>query len=75
MNAPDLSVVIPVYNEEENIPKLHHRLANTMRGLAQSYEVIFVNDGSRDGTLNCLKAIQVQNPHTRILSLAWGRLG
>lgn len=70
MNAPDLSVVIPTYNEEENIHELYCRLSNTMKGLARPYEVIFVNDGSRDGTLNRLKAIQVQDPHIRILDLA-----
>jgi dolichol-phosphate mannosyltransferase len=70
MNAFDFSVVIPVYNEEKNIRELYRRLTNTMEGLARPYEVIFVNDGSRDGTLNHLKAIQAQDPHVKVLDLA-----
>lgn len=70
MNVPDFSIVIPVYNEEENIPELYRRLTNVMESLARPYEVIFVNDGSRDGTLNRLKALQAHNPSFRILNLA-----
>jgi undecaprenyl-phosphate 4-deoxy-4-formamido-L-arabinose transferase len=55
MDAPELSVVIPVYNEEENLPELLQRLKTSLGAIGQPYEVIFVNDGSRDRSLQILK--------------------
>jgi len=55
--SPDLSVVIPVFNEEENIGKLHTELTRALRGVTPSYEVIFVDDGSRDSTPDELRRI------------------
>jgi glycosyltransferase involved in cell wall biosynthesis len=52
-----LSIVIPVYNEEENIPILHQRLGESLAPLGRPYEVIFVNDGSADGTEAALQRI------------------
>lgn len=54
-NEPDLSVVIPVYNEEENLPELLQRLKTSLGAIGRPYEVIFVNDGSRDHSLQILK--------------------
>ncbi len=51
----DLSVVIPMYNEEENIRPLFERLFPVLEGLGYKYEVVCVNDGSRDGTLSILE--------------------
>ena len=48
MTAPSLSVVIPVYNEEAGLPALFDRLYPALDALGVPYEVIFVNDGSRD---------------------------
>ena len=45
------SIVVPIYNEEANIPELHRRLTETMDGLGDPYELVFVDDGSRDRTL------------------------
>lgn len=70
MNAPDLSVVVPLYNEQENIADLRRRLKKTMESLARPYEIIFVNDGSQDGTLETLKAIRAEDPRVKILDLA-----
>jgi undecaprenyl-phosphate 4-deoxy-4-formamido-L-arabinose transferase len=53
--APEVSVVIPVYNEELNLPLLFSRLYPVMDGLGRSYEVIFTNDGSADHSLDLLK--------------------
>lgn len=50
MQRPELSVVIPVYNEEESLPALFNRLYPALDGLKLSYEVVFVNDGSVDRT-------------------------
>ena len=55
MDEPELSVVIPVYNEEENLPELLQRLKTSLGAIGRPYEVIFVNDGSRDHSLQILK--------------------
>ncbi len=56
MSAPMLSVVIPVYNEEAVLPALFARLYPALDALGLSYELIFINDGSRDGSLALLGA-------------------
>ncbi len=57
-----LSVIIPVYNEEENIPILHERLNQVLRGQDYSYEVIYVDDGSTDETFLQLQLIAHLDP-------------
>jgi undecaprenyl-phosphate 4-deoxy-4-formamido-L-arabinose transferase len=54
VTAPLVSVVIPVYNEEESLPALFERLMPVMENLGRSYEVVFINDGSRDRSLALL---------------------
>ena len=54
MRKSDISVVIPVYNEEESLRGLFDRLFPVLEGLERSYEVIFINDGSRDSSLPLL---------------------
>src|SRR3712207_575561 len=49
--APELSVVMPVLNEQENLLALHTRLSSVLKETRLSYEIIFVDDGSRDGSL------------------------
>ncbi|MGE5190471.1 MAG: glycosyltransferase [Gemmatimonadota bacterium] len=51
-----ISVVIPVYNEERNIPLLHDRLQAALQSMKRPYEIVFVDDGSRDGSLEVLKS-------------------
>lgn len=53
MKKPDISIVIPLYNEADNIEPLGHAILLAMQG--QNYEVIFVNDGSTDGSAKKLK--------------------
>jgi len=53
--SPYYSVVVPAYNEEENVQKLHQEIVETMEDLGKPYEIIFVNDGSTDKTLEKLK--------------------
>src|SRR5450759_4765442 len=68
---PSLSVVIPVFNEEENLPRLLPRLLPVLDGLARTYEVLFVDDGSRDGSLDILKGFAAAHPgKVRVLELA-----
>ncbi|MDW7998520.1 MAG: glycosyltransferase family 2 protein, partial [Thermodesulfovibrio sp.] len=64
----DLSVVIPLYNEEENIYELHKKLTETLNKLSINYEVIYVDDGSIDNTLNYLEEIQKKDHHVVVLS-------
>ena len=46
----DISVVIPLLNERESLPELHERIVSTMASEGLSYEVIFIDDGSTDGS-------------------------
>lgn len=61
-----LSVVIPVYNEAENIPPLTERLNSALHDWQGPVEILFVDDGSNDGTLALLKQAQEKDPRIRI---------
>jgi undecaprenyl-phosphate 4-deoxy-4-formamido-L-arabinose transferase len=66
--APQLSVVIPVYNEEANLPVLFARLYPVLDGLGRPYEVIFTNDGSADRSFALLQAQHAARPDvTRVI--------
>ncbi len=68
MSSPALSVVIPVYNEEAGLPALFARLYPALDALAVPYEVIFVNDGSRDRSAALLKDQYLARPDvTRVV--------
>lgn len=62
--SPEISIVIPVYNEEESLPRLFEELYPVMDGLGRSYEIIFVNDGSRDRSFSMLYDFRKLHPHT-----------
>ncbi|RAU23271.1 glycosyltransferase [Paramagnetospirillum kuznetsovii] len=68
--APTLSVIIPCYNEGENVPLLFGRLLPVLAGLDVSFEVICVNDGSRDDTLDRLLEVQTGEPRLRVIDLS-----
>lgn len=53
-NLKDLSVIIPVYNEEHNLPELYSRLLDAINSITNNYEFIFINDGSKDDSLNTI---------------------
>lgn len=65
----DLSVAIPVCNEAESIPELHRQLAEAAAGSPWRWEFIFVDDGSRDGTWEALRAAQAADPRVRAIRL------
>ena len=69
MLRPEISVVIPVYNEAENVPDLHRELTTALERLARPYEIIVVDDGSQDGTLQALQRLEAQDEHLRVLRL------
>lgn len=64
---PLLSIVIPVYNEEENLPELLQRLNESLLAIGRPYEVIFVNDGSRDRSLQILKEASASDPCLKVV--------
>jgi dolichol-phosphate mannosyltransferase len=64
-DAPLLSVVIPIYNEQENLPELGRRLKVALEGLGEAWEVVFVNDGSRDGSSELLKKLRAEDPRMK----------
>jgi hypothetical protein len=66
---PELSVVVPVYDEEGNVEPLHAELTDVCTRLGRPYEIVFVNDGSRDGTLARLSALVGTDPHLRVVDL------
>jgi glycosyltransferase involved in cell wall biosynthesis len=70
MPRPTLSLVLPIYNEEGVIPELHSRLQSFLTELALDAEVVFVNDGSRDRSMELLRGISAGEPRYRILSFA-----
>jgi len=63
----DISVVVPVYNEEENIRVLHRRLTETMERLGRSYELVLVDDGSSDHSAEVITGLAEKDPHTRLI--------
>lgn len=64
-----ISVIIPIYNEQDNIPELYRELVSILSALNQDYEIIFVDDGSTDSSLKILKELKNTNPNVKILSL------
>jgi undecaprenyl-phosphate 4-deoxy-4-formamido-L-arabinose transferase len=68
MDNAQIAVVIPVYNEEENLNALMQRLMPVMRGLGKSFEIIFIDDGSRDNSLEILKGF-TQNTQVKVVEL------
>jgi undecaprenyl-phosphate 4-deoxy-4-formamido-L-arabinose transferase len=67
MPEPFLSVVIPVYNEEENLPELLPRLKAALDAIGRNYEVVLINDGSRDRSLELLREAAVRDPHIVVI--------
>ena len=55
---PYFSVIVPLFNEEKNIAKLHQEIIMVMKSLKKPYEIIFVDDGSSDNTLQVLKKLK-----------------
>ncbi|HYD21363.1 MAG TPA: glycosyltransferase, partial [Flavipsychrobacter sp.] len=65
-----LSIVVPVFNEYQIIDRLVERLVNSANGIGVDYEIIFVNDGSRDGSLQKLQEACAANPKLRFVSFS-----
>ncbi|HET7524871.1 MAG TPA: glycosyltransferase [Burkholderiaceae bacterium] len=75
LKTPEISVVIPVYNEEQVLPKLFERLYPVLDGLGESYEILFVNDGSRDHSAELLAQQFRRRPDVTRVVLFTGNFG
>jgi polyisoprenyl-phosphate glycosyltransferase len=67
---PVFSVVVPMFDEAEIIGDMHRRLAASMATLDAPWEVIYVNDGSRDTTIRMLEALQQADHHVALVNLS-----
>jgi dolichol-phosphate mannosyltransferase len=65
-----LSVVVPIYNEEENISAFHSAIRSVMEGMEEHWEVVYVNDGSRDKSLSLLMDIQKHDPRVTVVEFS-----
>lgn len=69
MSSPDLSVVVPVYNEKDNLPELAAEISAALDGLPLEHEVLFVDDGSTDDTPEVLRRLAAADHRVRVLRL------
>lgn len=69
MTSPYVSIVIPVFNEEDNLPELLARLSGALAATGRDYEAILVNDGSRDASLEILRRAAADDPHLVVVDL------
>ncbi len=65
--TPDFSVILPIYNEQENVGPLIGEIRDAMRGLGRPWEVLAVDDGSRDDSLAVLRRLQGEHPELRVI--------
>ncbi len=72
-----VSVVVPIYNEEELIVRFHEAVAGALTGVVDDWEVVYVNDGSTDSSLELLKSLQSVDSHVVVVELSrnWGHMG
>jgi len=68
--APVYSIVVPIYNESGNIEKLYARINEVMTSTGDTWEMICINDGSRDDSLEKLAALSVQDPRIKVINFA-----
>lgn len=68
--VPVLSIVAPAYNEERNLPAFIAAIVPVLEAIGETFEIVFVNDGSRDGTLGMLAAAASQDPRIKVVGLA-----
>lgn len=68
--VPSISIVAPAYNEQEVLGEFHRRVTEVMASLGCQYEIVLVNDGSRDNTLALMYALREQDPHISVVDLS-----
>jgi glycosyltransferase involved in cell wall biosynthesis len=72
-----ISIVVPIFNEEELIRLFHAALADAMKEVGETWEAVYVNDGSRDSSLLLLREMQLEDAHVVVVDLSrnWGHMG
>jgi dolichol-phosphate mannosyltransferase len=72
-----ISVVIPIYNEEEILLALHEAVSKAVSDVSEGWEIVYVNDGSTDSSLDLLRQLQANDPHVVVVELSrnWGHMG
>ncbi len=68
--VPSISIVAPAYNEQEVLGEFHRRVTEVMASLGCQYEIVLVNDGSRDNTLALMYALRERDPHISVVDLS-----
>src|SRR3954471_5678945 len=66
---PKYSIVVPFHNEEENVPRLYDKLTTVMESVGESFEIVFVDDGSSDRTFNILQDILAVDSRVVVVKL------
>ncbi len=66
-DSVDISVLVPVLNEEESLPELNERLEKTLGAMGRTYEILYINDGSTDNTEVLLEGFRQKNPRIKII--------
>jgi glycosyltransferase involved in cell wall biosynthesis len=66
----DVSIVVPLYNERDNLAPLHREIDHVMRALGRSYEILFIDDGSIDGGAEMLRELRAHDERVRVIRLA-----
>lgn len=66
----EISVIVPSFNEEKNVPLIYERLTSTLSQISDDYEIIFVNDCSKDSTLSVIKQISEKDSHVKYISFS-----
>ena len=65
-----ISIVIPIYNEEENLQNLYTRLTNAAPSWKENYEIVLIDDGSRDSSLTMMRVMAEKDSHVRVIKLS-----
>jgi polyisoprenyl-phosphate glycosyltransferase len=65
MSNPVISIIAPIFNESGNIPELHRRLTETMNAMDDDWELLFIDDGSTDGSTEMIRQLARQDSHVR----------
>jgi dolichol-phosphate mannosyltransferase len=71
-NNIEITIIIPIHNEEQIIPELYNRLQNTVSQISKNYELIFVNDGSKDHSL--LELIKLSEQDLRVFYINFSEI-
>ncbi|MGD0181300.1 MAG: glycosyltransferase family 2 protein [Terriglobales bacterium] len=72
-----ISIVVPIFNEQELVRLFHSAVADAMNEVGEAWEVVYVNDGSRDSSLDLLRELQLEDAHVIVVDLSrnWGHMG